>query len=263
MYFENFYEDIGQFDESILAEFQQRLFGLDLRDPLLNRPEYCFRDGGRLILPMNFAEIMNEEYYPYVEPLIRMIQATEHHCLRNTTPYRVEISIIQAGKQILWHQDQHVCHKFAERIHIPIITNESVDFLAKWFLEEQAYKFKMAPGHIYRYNNRVSHAVRNPSNQFRCHVMVDFIHTGILNYFMNQGLERLTSNVMVTPRDEIYYLVNRNMRGVEPAELTQDDRDQIADMKNYYLLSQQAAAGKEFTPEEISRLERLKAIKNY
>jgi hypothetical protein len=264
MYFENFYEEIGQFDESILTDFKQNLFNVDLSDPLLNRPEYCFRDGGRLILPMNFAEVMNEEYYPYVEPLIQMIQATGHPCLSNTVPYRVEISIIRPGKGVLWHQDQHVCHKFSERIHVPIITNDSVEFMSKWFLEDRAYKFKMQPGHIYRYNNRVTHTVKNPSDQFRCHVIVDFIHKNVLDYFLNTGAERLTSNVTVTPVDEIYYMVNHQPRGVEVAELTADDQEQLDTMKDYYLLRQDPRADrKSFTPEQAARLDRLNAIKNY
>lgn len=264
MYFENFYEDIGQFDDGILTDFKKNLFNVDLSDPLLNRPEYCFRDGGRLILPMNFAEVMNEEYYPFVEPLIKMIQETGHPCLRNTVPYRVEISIIKPGKGVLWHQDQHRCHKFSERIHVPIITNDSVEFLSKWFLDEKVYKFKMKPGHIYRYNNRVSHTVKNPSEQFRCHVIVDFIHKGVLDYFMERGSELLTGNVTVTPADEIFYIINQNPIGVELAELTEDDKSQLETLKDYYLLRQNLGGpSREFTNEEQAKLDKLNAIKNY
>jgi hypothetical protein len=237
MHFENFYEDIGQFDASILAEIKQQILELNLADPELTRPEYCFKNSGLLILPMNYGQVMDMDarYYPYVEPLIELIQATGHYSLRDTRPYRVEISIIQPGTQVTWHNDQHMSHKFSERIHIPIITNDSVEFMSKWFTEPTPYKFKMRMGHIYRYNNRVMHTVKNPADQLRCHVIVDFIHNPVFDYFMDNDLmDQLTSNQPVTPRDEIYYMINRNLPGVEAGELTAEDIRQLRAVANYY-----------------------------
>jgi len=234
MFFEQFYEDLGAFDDSIIEEFKQRLFDVDLTDPKLTRPEYCFRDGGKLILPLHFAQVRNEEYYKFVEPLIKLAQGLGHKCLEDTVPFRIEISIIEPGKNVLWHHDQHTFHKFSERLHFPIITNDEVEFIGKWFLDRQAYKFKMKPGRIYRFNNRSMHSVKNPAGNFRCHVMIDFIHKNILNYFLHNGnIEKLAGTVTVTPADEIYYFINNNMKDVEPVELTEDDIQQLKTLKNY------------------------------
>jgi hypothetical protein len=234
MFFEQFYEDLGAFDDNIIEEFKQRLFDVDLSDPKLTRPEYCFRDGGKLILPLHFAQVRNEEYYKFVEPLIKLAQGLGHKCLEDTVPFRIEISIIEPGKNVLWHHDQHTFHKFSERLHFPIITNDEVEFIGKWFLDKQAYKFKMKPGRIYRFNNRSMHSVKNPAGNFRCHVMIDFIHKNILNYFLHSGnIEKLAGTVTVTPADEIYYFINNNMQGVEPVELTEDDIQQLKTLKNY------------------------------
>jgi hypothetical protein len=234
MYFENFYEDMGTFDESVLAEFKQNLFNVDLSDPALTRTEYCFKDGGKLILPMHFAQIRNSEYFAFVKPLIEIMQATNHACLKNSVPFRVEISIIEPGKSVKWHHDQHMFHKFSERIHIPIITNDSVEFVSKWFTDDHAYMYKMLPGHIYRFNNRVPHTVKNPHDHFRCHIMVDFIHKGVLEYFLtNNIIEKLAANVVVTPADEIYYLANYQPRAVERKEFTRDDIIQFKQMGKY------------------------------
>lgn len=263
MYFENFYEDIGTFDESVLTEFKQNVFAMDLTSPALTRPEYCFKDGGKLVLPMHYAQVLDREYYNLSKPLIKMIQATNHPSLANTHPFRIEISIIEPGKTVKWHHDQHLFHKFTERVHIPIITNDSVEFVSKWFTENVPYKFKMLPGHMYRFNNRVPHTVKNPDNHFRCHIMVDFIHEGVLKYFMNNDImEKFSTNVTVTPVDEIYYLVNHQPRAVERTEFTPDDIQQLEAIKNYYLYHQTPAHERmtKFTPEQI---EQFKDMKNY
>lgn len=261
MYFNNFVEDIGEFDVAILSELKSCLFDIDLTNPLFNRPEYCFRNGGRLILPMNFAEVINEEYYPYVAPLVELIQNTNHYSLRNTIPYRVEISIIQPGSNVLWHQDQHRCHKFSERIHIPVVTNDSVEFVSKWYLDDCGYKFSMKPGHIYRYNNRVPHTVKNPHDHFRCHVVVDFIHKGIFEFLLSRGSELLTGNVVVTPADEIFYQIVPNPTGVERVELTQDDLAQLENIKNYYLLQRDSVT--ELSREQQDKINQLRAHQTY
>jgi hypothetical protein len=234
MFFDNFYERIGTFDESIIADFKKNLFNVDLNDPALARAEYCFKDGGKLILPMHFAQVRDQEYFKFVEPLIKLAQETNHKCLENTLPFRIEISIIEPGKSVLWHHDQHMFHKYSERIHFPIITNEKVEFLSKWFTDRAAYKYKMLPGNIYRFNNRTMHAVKNHDSQFRCHVMIDFIHKNILGYMINNGtIKNLADTKTVTPADEIYYYFNHNLHGVDPTELTEDDIEQLKSMKNY------------------------------
>ena len=236
MWFENFYEDIGSFDTSILDNFSKQIRGLDLEHPDYLRPEYCFKDSGLLILPMNYAQVMDARYYALCEPLIRLIQSTGHHCLTNTRPYRIEISIIQPGTRVTWHNDQHVCHKFSERIHIPIITNPLVEFASKWYVEHTPYKFKMLPGHIYRYNNRVMHTVKNPADLLRCHLIVDFIHENIFNYFIdNDMMYKLSNNQPVTQGDEIYYMVNRDLKGVTPSMLDEDDIKQLRAVSAYYM----------------------------
>lgn len=260
MYFENFHEDIGTFDESILDNLKQVLFNIDLSNPLLTRPEYCFKDGGKLILPLHFGRVTDEEYFPLVKPLIKLIQSTRHPCLANTMPFRVEISIIEPNKTVKWHMDQHVYHKFSERIHIPVITNSQVEFVSKWFTDDTPYKFTMTPGHMYRYNNRVLHTVKNPANVFRCHIMVDFIHRGVFDYFMSKNIEDLGNNVTVTPADEIYFLVNRNIIGAEPTTYTADDLEELEAVKNYYLLQHAPEKAAELSPEQLLK---VKALNKY
>ena len=258
MYFENFYEDIGVFDTSILDSLKSNLFDTDLTNPLYDRVEYCFKDGGRLILPLHFGRVRDYEYFPIVKPLINLIQQTNHPALTNTIPFRIEISIIEPNKSVKWHMDQHIFHKFSERIHIPVITNSSVEFVSKWFMSDTAYKFSMLPGHIYRYNNRVLHTVRNNHDHFRCHVIIDFIHRGVFDYFMARDILELGNNTNISPGDEIYYLVNHKPQGVEPYILDSNDHSQIDAIKKYRLLDANPdLAEKILSPQELQHIKSM------
>lgn len=103
-------------------------------------------------------------------------------------------------------------------------------------MEHTPYKFKMLPGHIYRYNNRVMHTVKNPADLLRCHLIVDFIHENIFNYFIdNDMMYKLSNNQPVTQGDEIYYMVNRDLKGVTPSMLDEDDIKQLRAVSTYYM----------------------------
>ena len=236
MFFENFYEDMGVFDDNIIKDFKEKLLTVDRNNPDLSRPEYCFADGGKLILALHYGQVRNEEFFKFVKPLIDTAYSTGHQCLNDTVPFRIEISIIEPGKSVLWHHDQHQFHKFSERIHFPILTSDKVDFVSKWFKGDTAYKFKMQPGRIYRFNNRSLHCVNNNNTQdFRCHVMIDFINKGVFEYFRKSGkIENLSSNVAVTAADEIYYYINSKPVGVTATGLTDDDIKQLKTLKNGY-----------------------------
>jgi hypothetical protein len=141
-------------------------------------------------------------------------------------------------------------HKYSERIHFPIITNPEVEFMGKWFLENQAYSFKMYPGKIYRYNNRCMHTVKNPHNHFRCHVMIDFIHGRVLRNMVERGvIQNLKNTVTVTPADEIYYYVNTRPTGASPVALTDTDIEQLKSLKNY-----NSGAGNNQSKEKVSEI---------
>lgn len=235
MFFEKFHDPIGEFDQSLIENFKQKLFGIDLDDPSIARTEFCFRDGGKLILPLNYAKVVDDEYYAYVEPLIKYAQDLNHFSLKNTVPLRIEISIMQPRKNILWHHDFHPHHKFSERIHFPIVTNDDVTFYSKWHSDDKKYKFKMKAGNIYRINNRVPHSVINDSDTFRCHVMIDFIKKDVWNWVLaNNYIDQFQiASAMVKTKDDIFYYINPNPKDTIQEELTSTDVEQLKILKNY------------------------------
>lgn len=216
MFFENFYEDLGALPTDLTRPLASELFGVDLEDPSLSRPEYCFKDGGKLILPFHLAAVRDQHFFSFIQPLIDYTRELDPPCVRDCVPFRVEISILQPRKSVLWHHDQHLFHKFAERLHYPIVTTDKVTFLAKWFTDDSIYEFKMLPERIYRFNNRTPHSVDNEADTFRCHVMIDWVKSNVLEYFQKKNtVIEMTKNVAVTPADEIFYYVNRNPKDVK------------------------------------------------
>jgi hypothetical protein len=236
MFFENFHDKIGEFDQSLIEDFKQKLVGINLDDPSIARTEFCFRDGGKLILPLNYGEVVDDEYYPFVEPLIKHAQSLNHFSLKNTIPLRIEISIMQPHKNILWHYDFHPHHKFSERIHFPIITDDKVDFYSKWFSDDKKYKFKMHPGSVYRINNRVLHSVKNNSDNFRCHVMIDFIKKDVWNWVLNNNFKEQfkIASASVKTKDDIFYYINPNTKDTIQEELSPTDLAQLDTLKKAY-----------------------------
>lgn len=236
MFFENFHDKIGEFDQSLIEDFKQKLFGVDLDDPSIARTEFCFRDGGKLILPLNYTKVINEEYYAYVEPLIRHAQGLNHFSLKNTIPLRIEISIMQPRKNILWHHDFHPHHKYSERIHFPIVTNDNVTFYSKWFSDDKKYSFQMKPGNVYRINNRVPHSVVNNSDTFRCHVMIDFIKKDVWDWVLNNNfIEQFKiASSLVTTKDDIFYYINTNTKDTVQEELNSSDLEQLKALRKAY-----------------------------
>lgn len=215
MFFENFYEDVGNLPTALTTDLASKLFTVNLDAPELARPEYCFKDGGKLILAYHLAEVRSPEYFAYIEPLIAHTRELDPPCIRGCVPFRVELSILQPKKTVLWHHDQHSFHKFSERLHYPIVTTDKVDFICKWFTDDTIYQFQMHPGRIYRFNNRVPHSVDNNADTFRCHVMIDWVKKDVLDFFRTQArVVDMTKNVAITPADEIFYYVNREPRGV-------------------------------------------------
>jgi hypothetical protein len=236
MFFENFHESIGTFDDSLISKFKEDLFDLDLDDPKLSRTEYCFRDGGKLILPLNYTKVIDQKYYEFVDPLIKHAQSLNHYSLKNTVPLRIEISIMQPHKSILWHHDFHPHHKFSERVHFPIVTDDNVDFYGKWFSDDCKYKFKMYPNTVYRLNNRVLHSVKNNGDRFRCHVMIDFIKKDVWNWVLNNDyLEKFKiANSMVKTSEDIFYYINPNTIHTTREALDEEDLRQLESLKKVY-----------------------------
>jgi hypothetical protein len=81
-----------------------------------------------------------------------------------------------ANKNIKRHFDASDTLIKNHRIHIPIYTNDKVDFIVSNFQDpcEEDVIMQMKEGSIWEINNEIYHEVQNNSNQDRIHLMVDW-----------------------------------------------------------------------------------------
>ncbi len=115
--------------------------------------------------------------------LIPIMDVVKNHFIKHTPatkgcrPNRVQngyfVRIIlvklQANSKITPHVDHGYSLSRAHRIHLPIITNEKVEFTI-----DNKTKI-LAEGELVEINNRGTHSVNNLSNLTRTHIIFDFV----------------------------------------------------------------------------------------
>ena len=85
--------------------------------------------------------------------------------------HRVLIARLKPQSEIKPHSDGGVPLMKGRRTHIPLITNKNVSFMAGRDLEN----FYLEAGSIYELNNAKKHAVNNPTDEYRIHLIIDWL----------------------------------------------------------------------------------------
>lgn len=81
----------------------------------------------------------------------------------------VQLARMMPGAKIDAHTDHSPLLRSSYRLHVPIVTNEDVDFFVDGEL------IKMQEGNLYCLNNRVPHWVENRSEHARTHLIIDYL----------------------------------------------------------------------------------------
>ncbi|MFO1187238.1 MAG: aspartyl/asparaginyl beta-hydroxylase domain-containing protein [Alphaproteobacteria bacterium] len=81
---------------------------------------------------------------------------------------RAMLARLRAGGYIAPHEDSHPTFDISHRIHVPLVTNDEVDF----FVAGQNFHFK--EGLAYELSNLDEHSVRNRSSVDRVHFIFDY-----------------------------------------------------------------------------------------
>ena len=82
---------------------------------------------------------------------------------------------LPAGAVITGHVDGGYYLGIIHRLHIPIITNDKVDFILGTKYDGSEISINMKPGILYEINNQKNHGVANRGNADRVHLIVDII----------------------------------------------------------------------------------------
>ena len=85
--------------------------------------------------------------------------------------HRVLIARLKPQSQVNPHNDQGAPLMKGRRTHIPLVTNKDVSFQVGKDLES----FYLEAGSIYELNNAKKHAVDNPTDEYRTHLIVDWL----------------------------------------------------------------------------------------
>jgi hypothetical protein len=203
-FFHAFYEPLARIPAQPLVDFAKWLSTDEAHSLVLNRNEFCFEAAGKLICPLHQGVVQNEASYGAVQPIVQAVQQAGIRLLADRQPFRIEVSLIKPGGEVTEHQDQHLMHLLCERIHVPVVTDNSTCFYSRWFTDKDWTAFMMPAGGIYRLNNRVPHKVKNASPRFRVHVIIDYIRHETLEQYRG-NLEELDDRYMITTTSDSYW----------------------------------------------------------
>lgn len=124
-----------------------------------------------------------EPYFELQNELKPVIDYIAGYYQNNGFIVRVLLAKLLAGGKIPHHTDAGFSLLNCHRVHIPIITNDEVDFVVG------GEEINMQAGEFWEINNGVDHAVENRSDQDRIHIIVDWMP----NYAGKSEEEVLTS----------------------------------------------------------------------
>lgn len=85
-------------------------------------------------------------------------------------PSRAMFAKLRPGASIPEHPDRGLALQMSHRCHIPIFTNDGVDF------QVEGERVVMQEGHLYELNNQRMHSVANHGGEGRVHLIVDWHH---------------------------------------------------------------------------------------
>ncbi len=134
-------------------------------------------------------------YKTYIDTLNPVLTAIKQHFStlkytrlkkKNGAPYFVRLLLARLlpGGEIKPHRDDLPSLAMCHRIHLPIITNESV-----YFSVGQS-TVNLPTGELWEINNRRVHSVKNESDRARVHLIMDYVIPGeIVNDITGQKLK--------------------------------------------------------------------------
>lgn len=106
-------------------------------------------------------------YSNIAAPVMRQI-IKRHYSIHGTV-IRAMFAKLIAGGVIEEHMDKHPSFSVAHRIHVPLMTNDDVDFI----IDDEIFHLK--EGMAYEVSNLDFHSVKNRSNVDRVHFIFDYV----------------------------------------------------------------------------------------
>jgi hypothetical protein len=118
----------------------------------------------------NHIDVVNypiwDDWRRIIEPVLAV--AVLPYGYKNGKYSRIMLASLPAQGKILFHVDPYKSSVFTHKIHIPIVTNPSVEF----WVDDQIYYFK--EGHAYEVNNKTKHGGVNRGSSERINLIFEY-----------------------------------------------------------------------------------------
>ncbi len=143
----------------------------------LERKKFKTQEDSDTILIFNLAEsehpLFNKTYFN--QKYISLLGSELNECYEKISgvyaggePKRVMLVSLPAGRNVKPHVDLGYHLQNSHRIHLPIFTNEDVQFIVNDTI------IPMCEGMLTEINNNIQHSVNNNSSQCRIHLIIDW-----------------------------------------------------------------------------------------
>lgn len=184
--------EIGDIPSSVTETvINSVLSSYDLEDEKYSTKENVFFDTRRIVARNNYNK-RSEQLYSNLDfddnlikisqPIIQEINAI----LPAYVPLLMQIATILPGQSLKWHIDVFLYQQFANKLHIPLITNDESFFDV--YINDKVHRTNMKVGKIYNINNLALHRSINSGSTSRSHLIIDFIDTETLNVLVDSGV---------------------------------------------------------------------------
>lgn len=161
---ESLKKKVQKFDRKAWEEFTERKIFVDQKDsltiPLFNLVDRENEVFNKKIQNSAVLELLQPELQQFDQIVVG--KHTNHEVKRSM------LVLLPSGCNVAKHRDMGHHLTTCHRIHLPIITNSSVDFFVS------NTKVPMEEGNVIEINNNVEHYVLNRSSSDRIHLIADY-----------------------------------------------------------------------------------------
>ena len=130
--------------------------------PILHTPLCAVCVNGYKAIGDIKEEKLYSKYFPLVEPIINILKG--YYTFNKYACFLVRLA---PNSNVGMHIDSGLFLELCNRIHIPIVTNPKV----KYVIDSHNYYWER--GSIYEFDNTRKHGVRNESNDYRIHLVIN------------------------------------------------------------------------------------------
>jgi len=109
-----------------------------------------------------------------VQPIFDTLQITQGQVVR------LLLASLPPGVTIPLHQDSGAWVKRTHRVHVPILVEHPSEVIFRvGVTDDLLERIDCTPGHVFEMNNQCRHAVSNCSDDFRVHLILDYVDAAV------------------------------------------------------------------------------------